>query len=72
MCCCPRQNDDRIIASLARQNAELEAKVASLEEDKRRRQSWMDDAKRAAGYSYNTSFDAVWADALAALLKSKQ
>ena len=72
MCCCTRQSDDRIIASLARQNAELEAKVKSLEESERRHRSWLDDAKRAAGYTSNAIFDDVWAEALAALLKSKQ
>lgn len=72
MCCCDRQKDDRIIASLARQNAELEAKVQVLEEEARRRRSWLDDAKRAAGFNSNTSFDDVWAAALATFLKSKE
>lgn len=34
----------------------------------KRQQEWLDEAKQAAGYHVNVSFDDVWAEALAALL----
>lgn len=72
MGCCQRQDDDRIIAALARENHDLAAKVKQLEEEARRRREWLDEAKRAAGFNSNTSFDDVWAAALATFLKSKE
>ena len=32
---------------------------------------WTDEAKRAAGYHVNVSFDEVWAEALAALIEKR-
>lgn len=37
-------------------------RVADLEDTARKRNSWLSDAKRAEGYSDNTSFDDVWAN----------
>lgn len=70
MTCClqQHQDDNRIIAALARENFELKAKVEGLEEEARRRNSWLAKAKREAGYDDNTSFDVVWAKALKAYL----
>lgn len=48
-----------------------ERQLVSLREDANRHQQWLDNAKRAAGHSVNTSFDIVWADALAALKDSR-
>lgn len=42
-----------------------------LEDSEFKRKCWTDDAKRAAGYSANVSFDVVWEAALKALLKEK-
>lgn len=73
MTCCLQLKiqDDAIIASLARENIALKDKVAGLEETARLRQEWLDKAKRAAGAHYNTSFDDVWAEALAALKEKR-
>lgn len=43
-----------------------ERKLANLEEQERRRDHWLNEAKVAAGHSTNTSFDQVWAEVLAA------
>ena len=63
--------DDRIIAALARETIELREKVSRLERDAQRRSEWLDEAKRAAGAHYNTSFDDVWAEALQALREKR-
>jgi hypothetical protein len=68
-CCLQQhQDDNRIIAALARENHDLREKVKALEESERRSRSWLDDAKRAAGFHSNVSFDDVWAKALKAYL----
>lgn len=59
-----RDEADRRAGAAERLNAHLE-KSASLT------RSWLDEAKRAAGYSANVSFDVVWAEALAALLEKR-
>ena len=61
-----QEDNDRVIAALARENVTLRDKVARLEEDARRRSEWLDDAKREAGFSSTVSFDDVWTKALAA------
>ena len=73
MTCCLqlKMQDDAIIASLARENIALKDKVADLEDSARRRQDWLESAKRAAGAHHNTSFDDVWAEALAALKEKR-
>jgi hypothetical protein len=61
-----QEDNDRVIAALARENVALRDEVAELKESARRRSEWLDEAKRAAGFSSNTSFDDVWAKCLAA------
>lgn len=60
-----QEDNDRVIAALARENVTLRDRVASLEDELRRRRDWIDDAKRAAGFHSNVSFDDVWAKCLA-------
>lgn len=45
----------------------LQLKLDDLQDSQNRRNSWLDKAKREAGYHPNVSFDEVWAEALAAL-----
>jgi hypothetical protein len=59
---------DHIIADLIREVSRLR----SFEDALRKHQHWNDEAKRAAGYHVNVSFDDVWADALAALLEKRK
>lgn len=42
-----------------------------LEDSEQKRAMWLRDAKEAAGYGNNVSFDVVWAEALAALNEKK-
>ena len=58
---------DHIIAGLVREISRLQY----FEESAAARRSWTDEAKRAAGYHTNVSFDDVWRDALAALLAKR-
>ena len=54
---------DHIIAELVREVTRLQY----FENAYRSHQHWNDEAKRAAGFHANVSFDDVWAKALAAL-----
>lgn len=54
---------DHIIADLVRETVRLKY----FEDSVRLRDHWLDEAKAAAGYHRNVSFDVVWAAALAAL-----
>lgn len=58
---------DHIISGLVREIARLRW----FEDAYHARQSWLDEAKRNAGVDRNTPFDAVWADALAALIEKR-
>lgn len=58
---------DRAIADLVREIGRLR----DFEDADRKRRHWLDEAKRAAGYHVNTSFDVVWADALGALREKR-
>ena len=53
---------DHIIAGLVREINRLK----QFEDADRKRQEWLDAAKRAAGFSTNKSFDDVWAACLSA------
>jgi hypothetical protein len=44
----------------------------SYEEERVARMNWLDEAKKAAGYDRNTSFDEVWTKALSALLEKAE
>lgn len=66
-----QEDNDRVIAALARENVTLRDKVERLEDEARRRREWTDDAKRAAGFHTNVSFDDVWAKALKAYIATK-
>jgi len=59
-----RDEADRRAGAAERRKVDLE--VAEI-----RHRQWLDDAKRAAGYHPNVSFDVVWADALAALKEKR-
>lgn len=56
------KNADELSGRLLRENEYLQDSAS-------RRESWLREAKRAAGYSVTVSFDQVWAEALAALLE---
>lgn len=58
---------DHIIANLVREISRLQY----FEKSAAAYRSWLDDAKRDAGYHVNVSFDDVWKDALAALRASR-
>lgn len=60
-------DQDRVIADLVRETVRLKW----FEDAHRAHASWNDDAKRAAGYHVNVSFDDVWAEALAAVLEKR-
>ncbi len=49
-----------------------ERQLESERDTNQRRDSWMRTAKQEAGYGNNTSFDVVWAEALAALLEVRK
>jgi hypothetical protein len=61
-----QEDNDRVIAALARENVQLRDRVEGLEDTARRRADWLDKAKREAGFHTNISFDDVWAKCLAA------
>jgi hypothetical protein len=48
-----------------------ERRMEDYQDTSIRRDQWLRKAKEDAGYHYNTSFDVVWADALAALKRAK-
>jgi len=50
---------------------ELTRKVEFLQDTDNRRKNWLYEAKRAAGYDQNVSFDVVWEAALKALQNAK-
>lgn len=58
---------DHIIAGLVRETVRLQY----FEDAYRKQQQWTDEAKRAAGYHVNKSFDDVWNAALAALIEKR-
>lgn len=58
---------DNIIAGLVREMSRLKY----FEDAYRSHGHWNDEAKRAAGYHVNVSFDDVWAEALAAVLEKR-
>ncbi len=58
---------DHIIADLVREVARLRY----YEDAFTKQRNWTDDAKRAAGYHVNVSFDDVWAEALAAVIEKR-
>lgn len=58
---------DHIIAGLVR---EIE-RLRRFEDAHRSQQRWTDEAKRAAGYHVNVSFDDVWSEALAAVIEKR-
>lgn len=58
---------DEVIARQAKEIYELRDKVKELHDSLNKRDEWLRKAKGDAGYSYNVSFDTVWADALCAL-----
>lgn len=59
-----RDEADRAAGAAAR-------RIADLEDTAIKRSNWLREAKAAAGYTDNTSFDDVWAEALAALLEKR-
>ncbi|MGF3028048.1 hypothetical protein ACQVP2_35330 [Methylobacterium aquaticum] len=66
---------DDLRALLARVEAErdeadrragaAERRIARLEEDARKEERWLEDAKRARGYDIGVSFDTVWVETCA-------
>jgi hypothetical protein len=59
------REQDRMIGELTRHNE-------YLSDSQRKRNSWLSEAKKEAGYPDSISFDRVWADALKALKESKK
>lgn len=68
----PTTIETQTIAALARENHRLKIRVEDLEDTDQRRRSWLDKAKREAGFSSYVSFDDVWAKALKAYLETKE
>lgn len=73
-----RSLGDEMLKQVKSDMAASDARAGKAErmlEDERQfslgRANWLQDAKQAAGYHYNTSFDEVWADALQALLEKR-
>ena len=55
----------QVIAEQDRMIGELTRKCNSLEDSQSRREQWLRQAKKEAGYDNNESFDKVWAETLA-------
>lgn len=60
------------IADADRRAGEALRRLESSEHENRMHRIWTDEAKRAAGFHTNTSFDDVWAEALAALIEKRK